>query len=75
MKLVVQSGACSLSPHIVLHEKIDLKSHRTSSRAELVSVHGKDYVPVLVDSLDRVASRPKVRAAMQAEGLKVRAAA
>ena len=55
MKLYFSPGACSLSPHIVLHEagydftteRVDLKAHRTERGASLESVHAKNYVPIL----------------------------
>jgi glutathione S-transferase len=69
MKLYFSPGACSLSPHIVLHEaghtftteKVDLKSHRTASGEELARVHGKDYVPVLeLDNGERLTEGPAI---------------
>lgn len=55
MKLYYSSGACSLSPHIVLcelglaheTEKVDLKSHTTASGADFYTINPKGYVPVL----------------------------
>jgi glutathione S-transferase len=55
MKLYFAPGACSLSPHIVLQEagftfeieKVDLKTHRTASGADLAQITAKNYVPVL----------------------------
>src|ERR1700753_2484222 len=55
MKLYYSPGACSLSPHIVLREaerrfdleRVDLKSHRTSSGADYLMINPKGYVPAL----------------------------
>ncbi|HVF62438.1 MAG TPA: glutathione transferase GstA [Casimicrobiaceae bacterium] len=55
MKLYFSPGACSLAPHIVLHElglpftavKVDLKSHKLDNGADYYTVHPKGYVPVL----------------------------
>lgn len=56
MKLYFAPGACSLSPHIVLHEaglaaqteKVDLGSKKTASGADFTQVNPKGYVPALV---------------------------
>ncbi len=56
MKLYFAPGACSLSPHIVLHEaglaaqteKVDLASKKTASGADFTQVNPKGYVPALV---------------------------
>lgn len=57
MKLYFSSGACSLSPHIVIHEaglaaqvtleKVDLKSKKTGRGADFLALNPKGYVPVL----------------------------
>jgi glutathione S-transferase len=55
MKLYFTPGACSLAPHIVLHEagylftteKVDLRTHRTASGEPLTTIHGKNCVPIL----------------------------
>jgi glutathione S-transferase len=56
MKLYYSPGACSLSPHIVLNEaglpytaeKVDLKSKKTESGADFITVNSKGAVPALV---------------------------
>jgi glutathione S-transferase len=55
MKLYYSPGACSLSPHIVLREadrrfdleRVDLKTHRTASGADFLTINRKGYVPAL----------------------------
>jgi len=55
MKLYYAPGACSLSPHIVLREaerrfdleRVDLKTHRTSSGGDYLAINPKGYVPAL----------------------------
>jgi glutathione S-transferase len=57
MKLYYSPGACSLSPHIVLHasglpfavEKVNLRvnPHLTASGVEFASINAKGYVPAL----------------------------
>lgn len=56
MKLYYAPGACSLSPHISLHEagadfeivRVDTKTHRTETGADYKAVNPKGYVPALV---------------------------
>lgn len=56
MKLYYSPGACSLAPHIVLHEagipaeteKVDLASKKTAGGADYLAVNAKGYVPALV---------------------------
>ncbi len=55
MKLYFSPGACSLSPHIVLHElglpvetvKVDLRSKVMAGGGDFRTVNPKGYVPVL----------------------------
>lgn len=55
MKLYYAPGACSLSPHIVLREadrrfdleRVDLKTHRTASGADFLTINRKGSVPAL----------------------------
>jgi glutathione S-transferase len=57
MKLYFAPNTCSLAPHLVVHEaglagevaleKVDLKTKRTASGAEYLSIERKGYVPAL----------------------------
>jgi glutathione S-transferase len=55
MKLYYAPGACSLAPHIVLHElglpytpvKVDLRSHKLPDGSDFYAVNPHGYVPVL----------------------------
>jgi glutathione S-transferase len=55
MKLYFASNACSLSPHIALREsglpfeleRVDLKTKRTASGEDFLTVNPKGYVPAL----------------------------
>jgi glutathione S-transferase len=55
MKLFYAPGACSLAPHIVLREagrrfdleRVDLKTLRTASGADFLTINPKGYVPAL----------------------------
>jgi glutathione S-transferase len=63
MKLYFSPGACSLAPHIALHEigvpfdglKVDLKAHKVADGTDYYSVNPKGYVPLLeLDSGERL---------------------
>jgi glutathione S-transferase len=55
MKLYFSPGACSLSPHIVLHEggftfdieKVSLADKKTAGGADFLQINPKGYVPAL----------------------------
>jgi len=55
MKLFYAPGACSLSPHIVAREagidlqleKVDLRTKKTASGTDYLSINDKGYVPAL----------------------------
>jgi glutathione S-transferase len=55
MKLYYSPGACSLSPHIALHEaglaselvRVDLGSHKLPDGRDFTQINPKGYVPVL----------------------------
>jgi glutathione S-transferase len=56
MKLYYSPGACSLSPHIALHEagithelvKVDLKEKKTETGEDFAKINPKNQVPALV---------------------------
>ncbi|HYD96648.1 MAG TPA: glutathione transferase GstA [Noviherbaspirillum sp.] len=69
MKLYYATGACSLSPHIVLlesglpfeFERVNLASKKTSSGADYFAVNPKGYVPALVlDNGDTLTEGPAI---------------
>ncbi len=55
MKLYYSPGACSLSPHIVLHEsglpfetlQANMKTHQLKDGSDYYTVNPKGYVPLL----------------------------
>jgi glutathione S-transferase len=55
MKLYYSPGACSLAPHIALHElgipfttaKVDLQTHKLADGTDYYTVNPKGYVPLL----------------------------
>lgn len=55
MKLYYAPGACSMAPHIVVHEasipiqieRVDLGTHRTEQGADYRKINPKGYVPAL----------------------------
>ena len=55
MKLYYSPGACSLAPHIALHEfgvpfttvKVDLRTHKLADGTDYYTVNPKGYVPLL----------------------------
>lgn len=55
MKLYYTPSACSMAPHIMLHEQgqtfqiesVDLKTHRTASGVDFYTINPKGYVPAL----------------------------
>jgi glutathione S-transferase len=55
MKLYYAPGACSLAPHIVLHElgipytpvKVDLRAHKLADGTDFYTINPHGYVPVL----------------------------
>lgn len=69
MKLYYATGACSLSPHIVLREagldftlaKVDLKTKRLADGGDFTQVNPKGYVPVLeLDNGERLTEGPAI---------------
>jgi glutathione S-transferase len=69
MKLYYASGACSLSPHIVLLEaglkatlvKVDTKTHKTEGGGDYYAVNPKGYVPLLeLEDGDRLTEGPAI---------------
>lgn len=69
MKLYYSRGACSLSPHIVLHESglpfevvpANLQSHQLADGSDYYALNSKGYVPLLeLDSGDRLSEGPAI---------------
>jgi glutathione S-transferase len=69
MKLYYSSGACSLSPHIVLREagiafqlvRVDTKTHKLDDGTDFYQINGKGYVPVLeLDDGERITEGPAI---------------
>lgn len=69
MKLFISPGACSLSPHIALHEsglafeveKVDLKTKITASGVNFAEINPKGYVPaLLLDSGELLTEGPAI---------------
>ena len=69
MKLYYAPGACSLSPHIVMHEaglhaqtiKADLKAHKLEDGSDYYGVNSKGYVPLLeLDDGQRLSEGPAI---------------
>jgi glutathione S-transferase len=69
MKLYYSPGACSLSPHIVLHEAglahqavlASTKTHQLADGTDFYSINAKGYVPVLeLDDGTRLTEGPAI---------------
>jgi glutathione S-transferase len=69
MKLYYSPGACSLSPHIALHEaglahelvKVDLKEKKTETGEDFAKINPKNQVPALMlDSGEMVTEGPVI---------------
>lgn len=69
MKLYYSRGACSLSPHIVLHESglafetvpVNLKTHELADGSDFHLLSSKGYVPLLeLDSGERLSEGPAI---------------
>jgi glutathione S-transferase len=69
MKLYYSPGACSLSPHIVLHEAglafqpvlANLKTHQLGDGSDYYGINSKGYVPVLeLDNGQRLTEGPAI---------------
>lgn len=69
MKLYFSPGACSLAPHIVLHEsglahesvKASTKTHQLDDGTDFYTINSKGYVPLLeLDSGERLSEGPVI---------------
>jgi glutathione S-transferase len=69
MKLYYSPGACSLAPHIVLHEaglaheavKASTKTHQLDDGTDFYTINSKGYVPLLeLDSGERLSEGPVI---------------
>ena len=69
MKLYYSPGACSLSPHIVLHESglpfepllVSTKTHKLRDGTDYYTINPKGYVPLLeLDSGERLTEGPAI---------------
>jgi glutathione S-transferase len=69
MKLYYTPGACSLSPHIVLHESglafdtvlANLKTHKLTDGTDYYTLNPKGYVPLLeLDNGERLTEGPAI---------------
>jgi glutathione S-transferase len=69
MKLYYSPGACSLSPHIVLHESglpfeavlASTKTHKLQDGTDYYTINPKGYVPLLeLDNGERLAEGPAI---------------
>jgi glutathione S-transferase len=69
MKLYYSPGACSLSPHIVLHEAglpfqavmASTKTHKLADGTDYYTINPKGYVPLLeLDNGDRLSEGPVI---------------
>lgn len=69
MKLYYSAGACSLSPHIVLHEsglpfetvQANMKNHQLKDGTDYYGINPKGYVPLLeLDNGERLSEGPAI---------------
>jgi glutathione S-transferase len=69
MKLYYSPGACSLAPHIVLHEaglaheaiKASTKTHQLDDGTDFYTINSKGYVPLLeLDNGERLSEGPVI---------------